>query len=357
LEVVTMSATLACLAALAALAPPVVPCPPVDEAPYVIVRTARLERLERLVNEAAAGGRRLLASSATGERAGTVLFHEADKISVLMGPDPDSPGPHEYVLLDGDLAFRKLQRRLSEQAARGFRFHPQGLVIQSSDTPLGSGERHVLLLERGNDREPREYAIELVGKSKRSLRQLSARLQEGFRLAGLARAGSIAAAVLERPGGQARGVTVPTGRPREFRVLQAWTRKRMARQLTQAAAEGYTYVGGAGVGLRMLLLERTRGPRDACELHLPRGRHDDFAETLSGLGREGFRIEPRSLSGGWLVLTRPPTHRSACLYRFVTERHREPACPATAEAVEEGYEIIGLSWPVVLLERCEEPAD
>ena len=313
---------------------------------YVVINANKISDGQRLMEEAAAAGYRLLLAGGVGGERRLVLEKSAD-----------SSGTFQYRLIG-----KELQPALQQAAAEGFRFHrrsfPGFAAAERAPGPAGRYQYRVLdtLLKSNMEKELNQAA------------------REGWDLAALV-GGGVALLGIGYPRGQTavleKSLETPVA-PREapragahtdYLLLAARRIATLQAELTEKAAQGYRVRSGFLDGPESVyLLERKEASAELCEyLLISMGSAEKLEKALNETAVRGFHAHPEGmffrlfpLQFEMVVLIEKTASAPARLeYRVLSSGKVEKLRNQLAEAETQGFSVVGMiGYETIIVERA-----
>lgn len=331
-----------------------------SRAPHLVIIERKIELLEESLKAAAARDYRVV-----GAVDGSAGFTRTSPIRLHLEPLPDGETRREYRVLMGEYS-SQLEAAVNDEASKGFRVLPEGVLRKISPNPLGDrgsreAESIVLVMERDGKGPPNEYKLIAPGTPKQFRREISGRTEAGFRIAGVRGFdGGYLLTVLERPIIEKEFTPPPEGADPQYIAIDERDRQRLFDAVGDAAARGYRIVetihrGFTGRG-EVVLLDRVTEPgRPYSYFFLGAPMAIDLEESLNEGAREGYRfrngLDPRVE----LIMERAPLEKVDAAYRTVSGESAAKIEEEVASAVGDGYIFSGLYGDVVVMEKLTSP--
>ena len=251
LTVMSVLAAPACLPVLAADSP----------APHVVIIERKIELLEERLKAAAARDYRVV-----GAVDGSAGFTKTNPIRLHLAPRSEGEPRLEYRVLEGPYS-GQLEDAVNDEASKGFRVLPQGVLRKITPNPLGDrgsreAESVVLVMERDGKGPPSEYKLIAPGTPKQFQSDVAKYTELGFRIVGVRGFdGGFLLTVLERPVVEQEPTPPAEGAEPRYITIDERDRQKLFDAVGDAAARGYRIVetihqGFAGRG-DVVLLDRS----------------------------------------------------------------------------------------------------
>ena len=308
---------------------------------YVLINATKIKDGQRLLEEAAAAGYRLLLAGSVGGERRLVLERSAS-----------SSGAFEYRVIRD----KELQPALEQAAAEGFRFH------RRSFSSFAAAEK--------GPGPARRYQYRVLDTQRKSTleKELNQAAREGWELAALVGLGYGAGqlAVLEKslemqvaPGEAGRG-----GAPTDYLLSAARRIGTLQRELSEKAAHGYRVRSGFLDGDEAAyVLEKTRASAEPCEYSLlSLDSAEKLEKAMNDAAARGFRVQPE---GMFLRLFRffkmemvvamekagaPPARFE---YRVLYSSKEAELRNQLTEAEKQGFSVVGMiGYETIIVERA-----
>jgi hypothetical protein len=248
---------------------------------FLILDTQKVETLQKEINEAAAGGYRVIHGDA------------AQKRLVLEKVSQPTPQPDYQVLWI-------LQNQLKKASAEGFR------VVQ---TTVGRTDFPGAVIERTpNSAAKYDYLIVDAGRTATFEREIVEGIGKGYRIVGMASGDTGHSAVLERDAGGDAGTSSTAPSSDQFKLIATNQSSTLQKELSDHAARGYRVRFASAAKETLLLLEKPPDAKDNVEyLVVSTTKSDTLQKELNDAAQRGFRLLPRTITAVQkrLLLGRP----------------------------------------------------
>jgi hypothetical protein len=323
-------------------------------APHLVIIERKIEVLEDHLKAAAARGYRVV-----GAVDGSAGFTRTSPVRVHLEPQAEGEPRLEYRVVMGPYS-KQLENVVNDEASKGFRVLPQGVLRKVTPNPLGDrgsreAETVVLVMERDGRGPPEEYKIISPGTPKEFRREISKHTQAGFSLTGVRGFnGGYLLTVLQRPIIEKEYEPPPEGADPQYIAIDERDRQKLFDAVGDAAARGYRIVetiqrGFAGRG-NVVLLEKAAVPgRPYSYFFLGTPTPINLADSLNegAVGRYRFQsgLDPRVE----LIMERAPLEQVDATYRTVSGESAATIEEEVAAAIADGYVFAGLYGDVVVL--------
>jgi len=331
-------------------------------APHLVIVERKIELLENRLQAAAARGYRLV-----GAVDGSAGFTRTSPIRLHLERQPEGEPRVEYRVVSGPYS-GQLEDIVNNEASRGFRVLPQGVLRKITPNPLGSrgsreAETVLLVMERDGKGPPNEYKMISPGTPKQFRREISKHTQKGFRIAGVRGFdGGFLLTVLERPIIEQEFEPPPEGADPQYIAIDERERQKLFDAVGDAAARGYRIVetihrGFAGRGNVVLFDKATVTGRPYSYFFLGAPTPVDLTDSLNEGAVEGYRfragLDPRIE----LIMERAPLEQIDVSYRTVSGESAATIEAEVASAVADGYVFAGLYGDIVVMEKDGKAGD
>jgi len=336
---------------------------------FLVIEAGGAESLERRLRGPAAEGFRIL-----GACHGVTLQGDDRIVALLERREAGAGagaagGPFEYATLQvpGDLGREGSLERANELGEQGYRLFQRHVFARPAiDWWLpaeGYDNQVTLIMERSAEPGRYRYLSLAYGDPESFHRELAGRLDDGFDVLGLWNTFRRPRLLLEQ---RRDGTTaVPPRGEDAYRMVVAATSNSLKRALRRHGLAGYRIFDSTDQAILappIVILERSDGPTDEIKFKLVKQplekiRKDKLEQKLNKRSRKGFRVLPRSITGGMLILERVGPLDGAPLleYRALSSKSA-PGIPRGMEQLTaQGYRFVAMfhasDETTVLLDR------
>jgi hypothetical protein len=330
--------------------------------PHLVILERKIDLLEDRLQAAAGKGYRLV-----GAVDGSAGFTRTNPIRLHLERQPEGEPRLEYRVVTGPYS-GQLEDIVNDEASKGFRVLPQGVMRKITPNPLGSrgsreAETVILVMERDGKGPSNEYKMISPGTPKQFRREISKHTGSGFRIAGVRGFdGGYLLTVLERPIIEREFEPPPEGADPQYIVIDERDRQELFDAVGDAAARGYRIVetmhrGFAGRGNVVLLDKATVAGRPYSYYFLGTPMEVDLADGLNEGATEGYRffagLDPRVE----LIMERAPLEQVDVAYLTVSGESAANIEADVSSAIADGYAFAGLYGDIVVMEKDGKSGD
>jgi len=325
-------------------------------APHLVIIERKIESLEERLKAAAARDYRVV-----GAVDGSAGFTKTNPIRLHLERQPDGEPRLEYRVLEGPYS-GQLEDAVNEEASKGFRVLPLGVLRKIRPNPLGDrgsreAESVVLVMERDGKGPPNEYKLIAPGTPKQFRREISKHTEVGFRIVGVRGFdGGFLLTVLERPVIEQEYTPPVEGAEPQYITIDERDRQKLFDAVGDAAARGYRIVetvhrGFAGRGDVVLLDQTTVPGRPYSYYFLGAPMAVDLEDLLNEGANGGYRFRTGLDPRVELIMERAPLEKVEAVYRTISSESAAKIEEEVASAIDDGYAFAGLYGDVVVMEK------
>jgi hypothetical protein len=325
-------------------------------AAHLVIIERKIERLEESLKAAAARDYRFV-----GAVDGSASFTRSSSIRLHLERQPEGEPRLEYRVLMGEYS-RQLEDAVNDEAAKGFRVLPEGVLRKITPNPLGDrgsreAESIVLVMERDGKGPPNEYRIIAPGTPKQFRREISKQSGAGFRIVGVRGFdGGFLLTVLERPVIEKEFVPSPAGADPRYIAIDERDRQKLFDAVGDAASRGYRILetihrGFAGRGEVVLADLATVPGRPYSYYFLGAPLPVDLEDRLNEGANEGYRFRTGLDPRVELIMERAPLEKVDVVYRTISAESASKIEQEVTSATDDGYAFAGLYGDVVVMEK------